>query len=94
MIRISCPFCGPRDHSEFSYGGDGSIEYPALDGSVQEWHDAVFLRDNICGVQTETWHHVHGCRMWLKVKRDTLTHEIFDVTPAHPGLAKVLEEAE
>ncbi|NBQ83840.1 MAG: sarcosine oxidase subunit delta, partial [Alphaproteobacteria bacterium] len=22
MIRIDCPFCGLRDHSEFSYGGD------------------------------------------------------------------------
>ncbi|MBT6350067.1 MAG: hypothetical protein HOJ50_12985 [Proteobacteria bacterium] len=29
MLRISCPFCGVRDHSEFSYGGDASVEYPA-----------------------------------------------------------------
>ncbi len=91
MIRISCPFCGPRDHAEFSYGGDGSIEYPALDAPVQDWHDAVFLRDNICGLQLETWQHVYGCRMWLKVERDTMTHEIRSVTPAHPGLASVLE---
>ena len=91
MIRITCPFCGPRDHAEFSYGGDGSIQYPALDAPVQDWHDAVFLRANICGVQTETWQHVHGCRMWLKVVRDTMTHEIHSVTPAHPGLAAVLE---
>ncbi|MEX0305596.1 MAG: sarcosine oxidase subunit delta [Leisingera sp.] len=91
MIRITCPFCGPRDHAEFSYGGDGSIQYPALDAPVQDWHDAVFLRDNICGVQTETWQHVHGCRMWLKVERDTMTHEIHSVTPAHAGLAAVLE---
>ena len=31
MIRINCPFCGLRDHSEFTYGGDATIEYPALD---------------------------------------------------------------
>ena len=91
MIRIPCPFCGTRDHSEFSYGGDGSIVYPALDASQQDWHDAVFQRENICGIQVETWQHVSGCRMWLLVERDTLTHEIHSVRPAHPGLAKVLE---
>lgn len=91
MIRINCPFCGERDHSEFSYGSDGSFDYPALDAPLQEWHDAVFLRENIRGVQTETWHHGSGCRMWLKVERDTMTHEIHSITPAHPGLAAALE---
>lgn len=93
MIRINCPFCGPRDHSEFSYGGDGSITYPALDASIEEWHDAVFLRENKRGPQIETWQHVMGCRMWLKVERDTMTHEVFRVTPAHEGWAKALEDA-
>jgi len=91
MIRINCPFCGERDHSEFSYGGDGSIEYPALDAPMQDWHDAVFMRKNICGVQTETWQHVNGCRMWLTIERDTVTHEIHSVKPTHPAHQKVLE---
>ena len=54
MIRIPCPYCGERDHSEFTYGGDGSIEYPALDAHVKDWISAVFLRKNIRGIQTET----------------------------------------
>ena len=33
MIRINCPYCGERDHSEFSYGGDATINYPSLDAS-------------------------------------------------------------
>lgn len=90
-MRIACPFCGLRDHSEFAYGGDGAIVYPALDATVEAWHEAVFLRENLRGVQTETWQHVHGCRMWLRVERDTLTHEILSVRPAHPGLAAALE---
>ncbi len=94
MIRIPCPFCGERDHSEFTYGGDGSIVYPPLDASVEDWHNAVFQRENICGVQTETWHHVNGCRTWLLVERDTMTHEIHSVRPAHPGIAKALETSE
>ncbi|WP_166418929.1 sarcosine oxidase subunit delta [Cochlodiniinecator piscidefendens] len=91
MIRIPCPFCGVRDHSEFSYGGDGSVQYPALEASSQDWHDAVFQRDNICGMQTETWQHVNGCRMWLLVERDTMTHEIRSVRPAQTGLTTALE---
>jgi len=90
MIRIDCPFCGLRDHSEFSYGGDATIVYPALDASVDEWHDAIYLRENIRGLQSETWHHVFGCRMWLVVERDTMTHEITNVRPAHKGNVKVL----
>jgi len=90
MIRINCPFCGERDHSEFGYGCDASIEYPALDAPMEDWHDAIFLRENICGMQAETWHHVNGCRMWLVVERDTMTHEIKSVRPAHEGNAAVL----
>ena len=76
MIRINCPYCGLRDHSEFTYGGDASVEYPPLSASPQAWHDAVFMRENLRGMQSETWHHLHGCRMWLVVERDTMTHEI------------------
>jgi heterotetrameric sarcosine oxidase delta subunit len=86
MLRINCPFCGVRDHTEFAYGGDGSIQYPTLDAPESEWHDAVFERKNIYGVQVETWQHVNGCRLWLHVERDTMTHKIHSVRPSHPGL--------
>ena len=43
MIRIKCPYCGERDHSEFSYGGDASIKYPELDAPVKEWVKAMFF---------------------------------------------------
>ena len=72
MIRINCPFCGERDHSEFTYGGDGSVVYPELDAPAEQWLEAVFQRENIRGVQTESWHHVSGCRQWLLVERDTI----------------------
>ncbi len=93
MIRINCPFCGERDHSEFSYGGDASIVYPELDASMDEWHDAIFMRENIRGMQSETWHHANGCRMWLIVERDTMTHEIKSVRPAHEGNSAVLSKS-
>ena len=36
MLRIPCPFCGTRDHTEFSYEGDATVVYPALDASEEE----------------------------------------------------------
>lgn len=90
MLRIKCPFCGERDHCEFSYGGDASVQYPPLDGTIEDWHEAVFLRDNPRGMQFETWHHVNGCRTWLIVERDTMTHEIRSVKPAHDAVAQAL----
>ncbi|MEM7222926.1 MAG: sarcosine oxidase subunit delta [Pseudomonadota bacterium] len=92
MIRIRCPFCGERDHSEFTYGGDGSIVYPALDAPMEDWVKAVFERENPRGRQLETWHHTSGCRAWLLVERDTMTHEIFSVRLAHEGAGRVIEE--
>ena len=91
MIRIKCPFCGERDHSEFTYGGDATILYPELDASTEKWVDAIFFRKNIYGMQKETWHHSNGCRMWLRVNRSTITHEIESVEPMHKGIKEILE---
>ena len=85
MIRINCPFCGERDHSEFTYSGDASKARPAHDSTDMEgWLDYVYLRANPKGVHTEFWHHVHGCRQWRVVERDTTTHEVSNVAFAKP----------
>jgi sarcosine oxidase subunit delta len=43
-------------------------------------------------MQTETWHHSNGCRIWLKVKRNTATHEIESVESFHPEISNILKE--
>ena len=93
MIRINCPFCGLRDQTEFTYEGDASVVYPALDASEQEWYEAVYLRDNPRGVHLEYWRHAFGCGALLLVERNTLTHEIGFVRMAHPGMQRVVEES-
>ena len=83
MLRIPCPFCGVRDHSEFTYLGDATPRRPDHgDEDQQKWFDYVYLRDNPCGKIFEYWHHLHGCREWLVVERDTHTHEIFSAETA------------
>jgi sarcosine oxidase subunit delta len=95
-MRIDCPFCGQREIGEFSYLGDAAPERPsfaAVDAQQEgeaAFFDYVYLRDNPAGEMTEWWYHGGGCRAWLKVARNTLTHEIRSVEPAPgAGAAKV-----
>lgn len=85
MLRIHCPFCGPRDHAEFEYGGDATVAYPPLDASEDAWVSAVYERADPKGPHKELWRHARGCGAWLIVERDTVTHTITSVTCAHPG---------
>jgi methylglutamate dehydrogenase subunit B len=83
MLRIACPWCGPRDHDEFRYGGDASVRRPAHDDADPEaWYRYVYVRANPRGPHKEYWQHVMGCRQWLVVERDTATHAIASVVPA------------
>jgi len=81
MFLIECPWCGKREESEFSYGGEAHIERPR-DGdklSDVEWADYVFMRKNTKGVFLERWVHQAGCRRWFNVARNTATNEILAV---------------
>jgi sarcosine oxidase subunit delta len=42
----------------------------------------VHLRENRAGEHRELWHHTHGCRAWLIVTRDTVTHAVLSVVAA------------
>jgi len=84
MLLIRCPYCGPRGHVEFTYGGDASRRRPDTDGpgSEEAWFDYVYLRDNPAGPQLEHWQHSGGCRAWLVIERDTASHAISSVRDA------------
>jgi heterotetrameric sarcosine oxidase delta subunit len=78
MLLIPCPWCGERAEIEFTYGGDASVRLvDSLKAAPdKDWYEAVYLRDNPKGAHSEYWHHTHGCRQWLKVDRNTVTHQI------------------
>ncbi len=88
MLLIKCPWCGERDMVEFAHGGDATKVYPNDPDTAtsEEWHDFVYLRDNPHGVHDEYWHHIAGCRQWLKVRRDATTHDILTTAPADSDL--------
>jgi sarcosine oxidase delta subunit len=59
---LTCPNCGPRDVSEFRYGGEVvSPETPLA---------------NLPAVQREGWYHRLGCRLWFEAERDVRTNEV------------------
>jgi methylglutamate dehydrogenase subunit B len=76
MHQINCPWCGVRDETEFQYQGDASKTRLAPDADEATFFDYVYTRDNPKGWHTEWWHHVGGCRQWVKVVRHTVSHEI------------------
>ena len=76
-MRIVCPYCGSRDHQEFTYRGDASAKRPDISNTSSDDHlSYVFDRENPAGLHKEIWNHTGGCRTHLIVTRDTLTHEI------------------
>jgi sarcosine oxidase subunit delta len=83
-MRIRCPFCGERESAEFAYLGDASVVRPDAAGpnAAAELFEAVYVRDNPAGLHEELWYHAYGCRGWLRVTRDTRTHEITGVALA------------
>ena len=77
MLLIECPWCGPRDQSEFTYGGEAHIVRPPEPDQLsdEEWADYLFMRTNTKGVFREQWCHSAGCRRWFNAERDTVTYE-------------------
>jgi sarcosine oxidase, subunit delta len=84
MLSIACPWCGPRDEIEFAYGGEAHIALPRDPEALSDadWADFLFLRSNPKGRHRERWVHVHGCRRWFNVVRDTANERILAVYPA------------
>jgi sarcosine oxidase subunit delta len=85
-MRIPCPLCGSRDAREFMpWGSAELLDRP--DGmapdALARFHDYVHVRENPAGLHRELWFHEQGCRSWLVVTRNTVTHEV--IGAAAPG---------
>ena len=72
-LLVPCPNCGPREFTEFSYGGETNArpEPTAPLGALTHY---LYVRRNVSGVQQEWWYHRDGCRSWFLARRDTRTN--------------------
>jgi heterotetrameric sarcosine oxidase delta subunit len=76
---IDCPNCGPRTVYEFKFAGEEK-EKPGSESDLKSWRHYLYFNQNICGNQDEWWYHAGGCGAWIKVRRDTKTHQICQVS--------------
>ena len=76
MLLIDCPHCGPRDETEFHYGGQAHVAYPEDPHALTdpEWAEYLFYRANEKGLFAERWQHAIGCRKWFNAVRDTVSY--------------------
>lgn len=80
-MRITCPFCGPRDRREYTYyGAEDYLHRPASEAPPGAWDDYLHLRDNPAGETRDLWYH-DPCGTWVKVARDTVTHAVTACEP-------------
>ena len=75
MKIMHCPMNGPRNISEFVYGGEVKTMPNPLTCSEKAWADYVFYSDNVAGVVTEWWLH-SASSYWFIAERNTVTDEI------------------
>ncbi|NOZ32777.1 MAG: sarcosine oxidase subunit delta [Alphaproteobacteria bacterium] len=86
-MRLKCPYCGDRNVGEFtSFGEQPALRPDGANGDDQSrFVDYVYMRDNRAGPNRELWYHGQGCRQWLRVLRDTKTHEFLTIELARRG---------
>ena len=72
-MLLTCPTCGPRPFTEFSFGGElRDVTSPDIASDFAR----VYLHDNAAGPQEERWFHLLGCRRWVTLTRDTGTNRV------------------
>ena len=81
MKIMHCPLNGPRNVSEFVYGGEVTEMPNPATASDGEWADHVFLENNRRGVVREWWLHA-ATAYWFIAERDTATDDTIRTYPS------------
>lgn len=76
MMQIPCPWCGPRNATEFRHQGEAKKRPEVASASPEEWRRYLYFRVNPCGWVDESWYHSAGCRRYFPLRRNTLSNEI------------------
>ena len=76
MLKLTCPYCGVRAETDFTYHGAANLHRPEAEADEHAFYEYVYLRDNPRGDHEELWQHTGGCRSYIKVRRNTQTHEV------------------
>lgn len=75
MKILTCPLNGPRNISEFTYGGEYKAMPDPASCTDAQWADYVFNSDNLAGVVVEWWLH-NASSYWFLAERHTVTDQV------------------
>ena len=77
-MLIPCPWCGPRNEDEFTWGGEASRVRPDDPSELShgQWAGYMYNNLNEKGWTIERWCHSKGCEQWFEIRRNNVTHEI------------------
>ncbi|MEJ6744427.1 MAG: sarcosine oxidase subunit delta [Parasphingorhabdus sp.] len=75
MKLLTCPLNGPRNISEFTYGGEFHLMPDQNKTDARQWAEYVFFHDNAAGVVTEWWCHT-ASTFWFLAERNTITDQV------------------
>lgn len=75
MKIMNCPLNGPRNISEFVWGGEVRPMPDPADLGDRAFAEWLFLEDNAAGVVREWWCHA-PTSFWFIAERNTITDEI------------------
>ncbi len=94
MFRIPCPYCGPRDATEFRHQGESRNRPDPRTVTRGQWRAYLYEKDNVAGWTRENWYHGVGCRRFISVERNTVTNETRPAAAAAGAVDPVLPGAE
>lgn len=85
MQIFPCPFCGPRDETEFHFAVEAGHARPEPAGEVSDadWADYLYLYKAPKGASCEVWLHT-TCGEYFLMTRDTLSRDVLSAE-ALPG---------
>jgi sarcosine oxidase subunit delta len=75
MKIMHCPLNGPRNISEFAYGGEVTTMPDPKNCSSEQWADYIFNSDNTAGMVREWWCHT-PTSFWFIAERNTVSDQI------------------
>ena len=82
MQVFSCPFCGPRDETEFHFVSEEGKSRPNTSDHVpaEEWAHYLYTQRNELGHVREIWMH-KTCAELFVLERDSLTMKVVGSRP-------------
>jgi len=92
MKILNCPLNGPRNISEFAWGGEVKAMPDPIRCNDRAWADYVFLEANAAGVVREWWCHL-ATSYWFIAERNTVTDEVIRTYPASELFAERVQFA-